>query len=210
LEHFSICPLHCWYRRAVYCVKRGVAIDNFSWSAILRLIRRRIEPAMDRIAYLTPAFAVTGALDRGDLAKAAALGFKAIVSNLPDGESVSHPDSATEARLAAEAGLAFRHIPATKHNVFDDRIVDATVRALGELEGPVLAHCASGLRSALAWAAAAARSQPADCVLAALRDAGFDLAAIRDDLEEQHGHAQTDRLPPALDCRCRERSSRSA
>jgi uncharacterized protein (TIGR01244 family) len=161
---------------------------------------------MNTIAYLTSAFAVTGALEPPDFAKAEALGFKAIVSNLPDGESAKHPGSAAEARLAAEAGLAFRHIPATKGDVFDDRIVEAMGQALAELEGPILAHCASGLRSALAWAAAAARSQPADCVLAALRDAGFDLVAIRDELEAQRGRTHADALPPPLDCRCAERA----
>jgi sulfide:quinone oxidoreductase len=162
---------------------------------------------MNRIAHITPAFAVTGYLERADVAAAAALGFKAIVSNLPDGESARHPSGAEEARLAAEAGLGFRHIPATKHDVFDDRTVEAMGRALSELEGPVLAHCASGLRSALAWAAAAARGQPADCVLAALKAAGFNVEAIRGELEEQSGRPHPERLPPALDCHCGEHSA---
>jgi len=119
---------------------------------------------MNKITYITPCFAVTGALDRADFAAAAALGFRAIVSNLPDGESSRYPSGAAEGKFAADAGLSFRHIPATKHEVFGDRVVDATSSALSELQGPVLAHCASGLRSTLAWAAAAARSQPAGCV----------------------------------------------
>jgi len=161
---------------------------------------------MNKIAYITPDFAVTGYLEPADFAEAGALGFKAIISNLPDGESARHPSSAVEARLAAEAGLGFRHIPATKHDVFDDRIVEATGQALSELGGPFLAHCASGLRSALAWAAAAARSQPTDCVLAALKAAGFSLEAIRGELEEQRGGWHPQPIPPALDCRCSERA----
>ena len=47
-------------------------------------------------------------------------------------------------------------------------MVDGVSEALRELPGPVLVHCASGLRSAVAWAAAAARCQPADRVLEAL------------------------------------------
>lgn len=162
---------------------------------------------MNRIAHIAPAFAVTGYLEPADFSAAAALGFKAIVSNLPDGESPRHPSGAAEARLAAGAGLCFRHIPATKHDVFDDRVVEAMGRALSELEGPVLAHCASGLRSALAWAAAAARSQPADCVLAALASAGFNLEAIRGELEAQRGRPHAQPFPPALDCRCGERTA---
>jgi sulfide:quinone oxidoreductase len=161
---------------------------------------------MPKITYITPSLAVTGALEPADFAKAAEMGFKAIVSNLPDGESTRHPSSAAEAELAAGAGLAFRHVPATKHDVLGDRVVDATGRALSELEGPILVHCASGLRSALAWAAAAARSQPADCVLATLKAAGFDLASIRDELEQQRGRPHAPSIPPALDCRCGERA----
>jgi sulfide:quinone oxidoreductase len=141
---------------------------------------------MNRIVQITPHFAVTGALQPGDVARIAALGFKSIVSNLPDGESQVHPTSRQEAELAAAAGLGFRHIPVTKAEAFSDRVVDGMTEALRELEGPVLAHCASGLRSAIAWAAATARGQPVDAVLAKLAAAGFNLEPLRDDLEEQH------------------------
>jgi uncharacterized protein (TIGR01244 family) len=141
---------------------------------------------MNRIVQITPHFAVTGALQPDDIARVAALGFKSIVSNLPDGESQVHPTSRREAELAAAAGLGFRHIPVTKAEAFSDRVVDGMTEALRELEGPVLAHCASGLRSAIAWAAAAARAQPVDAVLAKLAAAGFNLEPLRDDLEEQH------------------------
>ena len=160
---------------------------------------------MSNIRYIRPFFAVTGAPRAEDVAAAAALGFKAIVSNLPDGESGLHLSSTAEARLAAEAGLAFRHIPATKSEVFTDRVVQGMDQALRELEGPVLAHCASGLRSALAWAAAAARYQSADCVLAVLSSAGFDLAAARGQLQAQGVRPHAASMPAALDCQCDER-----
>lgn len=160
---------------------------------------------MNKITHITPHYAVTGALQPGDVTAAAALGFKSILSNLPDGESSKHPSSAEEAKLAAAAGLGFRHIPAVKHDIFSDRVVEGTAEALQQLEGPVLAHCASGVRSATAWAAAAARSQPADCVVAVLKSAGFDLSALRDELEGQHGRTHPPRIPVPLDCRCEER-----
>jgi sulfide:quinone oxidoreductase len=157
-----------------------------------------------KIVYLTPDFAVTGALQPHEFAEVAALGFKSVLSNLPDGESSRFPSSAEEAELAKRAGLGFRHVPAIKSEVFSDRVVDGVSQAARELESPIVAHCASGLRSAIAWAAAAARSQPADCVLAALKAAGFDLAPIRDELEEQRGGERAVMIPPALDCRCGE------
>jgi uncharacterized protein (TIGR01244 family) len=157
---------------------------------------------MQRIVFLTPHFAVTGALSRDDFASVAAQGFKSVLSNLPDGESRQHPTAAEAAGLAGQAGLGFRHVPATKSEVFSEPVVEGVSRALAELPGPVLAHCASGLRSAIAWAAAAARGQPADCVLAALGGAGFQLAALRDELEDQHGRPHAAPIPAALDCRC--------
>jgi sulfide:quinone oxidoreductase len=74
--------------------------------------------------------------------------------------------------------------------------------AVRTLNGPVLAHCKTGLRSAIAWAAASARSQPVDCVVAALRGAGFDLDALRSDLEAQATRKRwVGPVLPALDCR---------
>ena len=58
-------------------------------------------------------------------------------------------------------------------------------RALDELEGPVLAHCTSGIRSAIVWAAQAVRTEPVDKVLTALATAGFELNFLRDDLERE-------------------------
>jgi hypothetical protein len=63
----------------------------------------------------------------------------------------------------------------------------------------VLAHCASGLRSAVAWAAAAARAQSVDAVLAKLAAAGFNLEGARQELEDQHDPAHVSPIPPALD-----------
>jgi sulfide:quinone oxidoreductase len=165
---------------------------------------------VNKITNLTPHFAVTGALQPADFPGIAALGFKSILSNLPDGESSRYPSAPEEAELAKGAGLGFRHVPAIKSEVLSDRVVDGVGRALAELEGPVLAHCASGLRSAIAWAGAAARTQPADCVIAALKNAGYDLAALRDELEDQRGRAHPAAMPAALDCRCEEQGESAA
>jgi sulfide:quinone oxidoreductase len=154
---------------------------------------------VNRVVHITPYFAVTGALQPADFAEAAALGFKSILSNLPDGEIASHLTSRQEAQLAAEAGLDFRHVPVTKADAFSERVVDGTTEALRDLEVPVLAHCASGLRSVVAWAAAAARGQPVDAVLAKTGAAGFDLGALRGELEDQHDPEHVSPVPPALD-----------
>jgi sulfide:quinone oxidoreductase len=157
---------------------------------------------MRKITRITPLFAVTGALHPEDLVAAAGLGFNAVISNLPDGEAGAPMSSGEEARLATKAGLGFWHIPAVRHEVFSERVVDGMQQALSELEGPVLAHCASGIRSALAWGAAAARYQSADCVLETLRRAGFDLSPVREELEDQRDLPRREPIPPPLDCDC--------
>jgi sulfide:quinone oxidoreductase len=154
---------------------------------------------MSKIIPITPNFAVAGALRPEDFAAIRAMGFRSVISNLPDGESATHPTAAQEAQLAEAAGLAFRHIPTTKFDVFSDRVVGDMQIALTEFAGPVLAHCASGMRSAAAWAGAAAKLQPADRVLAALQGAGFNMAAIREELAEQGGAGHDGPIPPALD-----------
>jgi sulfide:quinone oxidoreductase len=156
---------------------------------------------MKQPIFITPQFAVTDAMAPEDFAAAAALGFRAVLSNRPEGEAPGQLTARQESIHAWRAGMKFRHVPAPKHDLFTDQVVEAMGDAVAALDGPILAHCASGLRSAIAWAAASARTQNVDCVLAALNKAGFDFGFLRDDLE-----AQADRTrwigtrAPALDC----------
>jgi len=59
-------------------------------------------------------------------------------------------------------------------------------------------HCASGMRSAVAWAAAASRLQPADRVLETLNVVGFNLEGVRDELESLRDASHTGPIPSAL------------
>lgn len=152
---------------------------------------------MTKIIQITPAFAIAGQLEPEDFAHAAALGFRTIVNNRPDGEERNQL-SATEGRQAAEdAGLAYAYIPATKHDIFTDDVVGQMAEVLAANDGPVLAHCKSGQRSAIAWAAAVARGRPVDEVLAALKAAGLDFAFLRDDLDKQADRASWSAEPGA-------------
>ncbi|MGD9669965.1 MAG: TIGR01244 family sulfur transferase [Hyphomicrobiaceae bacterium] len=140
---------------------------------------------MKDIVYLTPHFAITGDLAPADFAAAASLGFKAILNNRPDGEEENQLSGAAEAEFAWQAGLKYRFLPLDKHELFTDPVVEGMINAMGELDGPILAHCKSGLRSAIVWAAASARSIPVDDVLAALDRAGQELDFLRDELDAQ-------------------------
>ena len=156
--------------------------------------------AEPHLTWITPNFAVTAELTPRDFAVLAERGIASIISNRPDGEEAGQILAKTEAALAWRAGLVFRHVPAAKHDLFTDGVVEAMADALRGLESPVVAHCKSGIRSAIVWAAASARSQPVDCVLAALEQAGFDLDAIRDDLDGQADRKRWLGVTTALDC----------
>ena len=138
---------------------------------------------MDKIVYLTPEFAVTGAIDAADFAIIRALGFRSVINNRPDGEEPGQLTGADEAALATSAGLGYRFIPAAKLDLFSDHVVGEMQSALQTLDGPILAHCKAGMRSAIAWAAASSHSQPIDEILDKVAAAGFDFDFLRDDFE---------------------------
>ncbi len=158
---------------------------------------------MDKISHITPTFAVTSVLAPEDFATVAALGFKTVISNRPDGEDADQLPARVAAAHAWRQGLKFAHVPAGKLELFTDQVVEGMADTLRRAPGPILAHCKSGLRSAIVWAAASARSQPVDCVLAALAVAGFDLDFLRDDLDRQADRRRwIGGVVPALDCGC--------
>lgn len=140
---------------------------------------------MDKIIHLTPDFAVTGQLGPGDFAIAAALGFATIVNNRPDGEDEAQLDSISAATQARLAGIAYHYNPTDKIDLFSDRVVDTADLAMARSKGPILAYCKSGMRSAIVWAAVAARTTSVDEVLDRVAEAGFDFDFLADELLQQ-------------------------
>lgn len=138
---------------------------------------------MDKVVYITPSFAVTGALKAADFRMIAAMGFRSVLNNRPDGEEANQLTGLDEAALAAEHGLAYRFVPAAKLELFSDGVVAGMQEALSTLPGPILAHCKVGMRSAIAWAAASSHTEPLDDVMSKVAAAGFDFDFLRDDFE---------------------------
>ncbi|HEX8124185.1 MAG TPA: TIGR01244 family sulfur transferase [Allosphingosinicella sp.] len=111
-----------------------------------------------------------------DIDEAATLGIRLIVNNRPDGEEPGQPSSAQIESAARAAGLDYRHIPVAGGLAPEQ--VEAMAQALDQ--GPVLAFCRSGTRSAYLWALArASRGVPAEESVAAAAAAGYDLGPIR-------------------------------
>lgn len=126
---------------------------------------------------ITDRLSVSPQLSPKDIDAVVAKGFRMIVNNRPDGEEAAQPTSAEMAARADAAGLTYRHIPVVGGSIGDNDVA-AFTRAIDEADGPVLAFCRTGTRSATLWALSQVGKQSADAILKATADAGYDLAAL--------------------------------
>ena len=120
---------------------------------------------------------VTPQISAAEVAELAALGFRSVISNRPDGEEAGQPTQDQIAQAAAQAGLEFRAIPVVPGGLTPE-LVDEFAEAMAELPGPVLAYCRSGTRSATIWALSQSGQQSRDDILTAAAHAGYDLRGI--------------------------------
>jgi uncharacterized protein (TIGR01244 family) len=126
---------------------------------------------------LEDGFLVAGQIRPEEVPTLAADGIAMIINNRPDGEGPGQPQGEEIARAADAAGIAYRAIPVRQ---LERESVQATLAALEEAKGPVLAFCAAGTRSTYMWALArSAQGADADQLVARALAAGVDLTPIR-------------------------------
>lgn len=123
---------------------------------------------------LTPTFGVAPQLDAGDIAALAALGWRSLICNRPDGEAADQPGSTELAQVAATHGLAWRHLPIVSGQ-WRNADVGAFTEDLRTLPAPVLAFCRSGTRSIHLWAMAMAGTLDGESIQRIAADAGYVL-----------------------------------
>lgn len=92
-----------------------------------------------------------------DLREIAASGFVGIINNRPDAEAPDQPGSLELEAEARRVGLAYWHVPVVPGTI-TDKDVRAFAAALDEVDGPLLAFCRTGNRSAALWKACQAAS----------------------------------------------------
>lgn len=129
---------------------------------------------------VTEKFWIAGQPGNADLEKARAMGIALIVNNRPDGEDFGQPTAAAQKEVAARLGMSYAHIPVSPGGI-DRAQVKAFQEALASAPGPVLAHCRSGMRSAMLWAIGEVmdgRLQPRE-LDAVSRRIGIDLSGAR-------------------------------
>ncbi len=128
---------------------------------------------------ITDFLSVAGQISKDDIAELAKAGFATIINNRPDNEE---PGQLTAAEAEAEAkrqGLGYHYLPVTAATI-TRREVAAFQKLLLRSPTPVLAHCRSGTRCYVLWAASRAlfdRESPLKLVAqAALK--GYDLRGL--------------------------------
>src|SRR5690242_5592171 len=96
--------------------------------------------------------AVAPQIAKADIAEIAQLGYGALINNRPDGEEPGQLSSAESRAEAERCGLAYFHIPVLTPSI-SAADVAAYAKAVESSSTPVVAHCRSGTRSYLLWAA---------------------------------------------------------
>ena len=105
-------------------------------------------------------------------------GFKSVISNRPDMEKPGQPFAGDILKLASESGLETAHIPMSPGQLTGD-LIQSMANAFEKMPKPILAHCASGTRSAMLWSFCNVKDMGVDGVLSAAASAGYDLEKIR-------------------------------
>ncbi|HET7316152.1 MAG TPA: TIGR01244 family sulfur transferase [Sphingomicrobium sp.] len=120
---------------------------------------------------------ISGQIQPADVERLKESGVMMIVCNRPDGEDPGQPTAAEIQAAANAASIAFRHIPIVRGIGPSD--VEAMQDAIDAAQGPMLAYCRSGTRSALVWAVAR-RAQGASIeeLNEATASAGIDLSPV--------------------------------
>ena len=96
---------------------------------------------------VTDKLSVRPQVTAGDIRMAKANGFAAIINNRPDDEEPGQPSAADNRAVAGAEVLGYTHIPVVTGKISETQI-RAFQDALSKTEGPVLAHCKTGIRSA--------------------------------------------------------------
>ncbi|KWF59403.1 bifunctional protein tyrosine phosphatase family protein/NAD(P)/FAD-dependent oxidoreductase [Burkholderia pseudomultivorans] len=140
---------------------------------------------------LTDTLSVSPQIQAADLPTLHAAGVRAIICNRPDGEGADQPTVAEIRAAAAPLGIEVHYLPVDTGKVTDDQAAqfDALVASL---DGPVLAYCRTGTRSATLWALAQAGLRPLNDIVATAAAAGYDLSALASRLAQGGRRAAPD------------------
>ena len=134
------------------------------------------------IREITPNYSVSPQISAEDIPAIVEAGFTCIICNRPDAENPPPHFAAELEQVAKNAGLKFVTNPLTHDTMTPDRL-SLQRETLEHSEGKVLAYCASGTRSTVAWMLGHADTYSPDQLLDAAAQGGYQLEALRPQLE---------------------------
>lgn len=124
---------------------------------------------------------VTGQLLAAQMQALAEQGVMSFINNRPDMEGPMQPLSEELEKIAQELGVDYHHIPMA--GGLTPGLLKASQTAFDNLPRPIVAFCASGMRSAALWAFAHIDKLGVDGVMNSVSAAGYNLEQIRGPLE---------------------------
>lgn len=134
------------------------------------------------IREITPRYSVSPQISVEDIPAIVAAGFTCVICNRPDVEIPPSHHAEVIGIAAKDAGLDFVINPLTHDAMTQDRM-SLQRETLEGSAGKVLAYCASGTRSTVAWMLGHAADISADDLLDAAARGGYQLEALRPQLE---------------------------
>jgi len=124
---------------------------------------------------------VTGQLLAAQMQALAEQGVMTFINNRPDMEGPMQPLSEDLEKTAQELGVDYFHIPMS--GGLTPGLIEASETVYQDMPRPMVAFCASGMRSAALWAFAHVEKLGVDGVMDAISTAGYNLEQIRGPLE---------------------------
>jgi uncharacterized protein (TIGR01244 family) len=110
---------------------------------------------MQQPTQINPSLSVSGQISKSDIAELAKSGFATIINNRPDNEEPGQLSAAEADAEAKKQGLDYRYQPIVTGAITRAQVADFQ-KLLLRSPSPVLAHCRSGTRCYLMWAASRA------------------------------------------------------
>lgn len=126
---------------------------------------------------LSETYAAAPQIEPADVAEIAAAGFTTVICNRPDSENPVELQAAVLQAACEAAGLEFVFNPMA--GGMSAGILEEQEDAMASSEGPVLAYCASGMRSAILWGCVQAKTMSVDDILTATSAQGYSLGQFQ-------------------------------
>jgi uncharacterized protein (TIGR01244 family) len=133
---------------------------------------------------------VAGQISKDDVAALAKAGFASIINNRPDNEEPGQLDHRTAEAEAKKQGLDYGYLPIVTGNITRSQVAEFD-KLLLRSPKPVLAHCRSGTRCYLMWAAGRVlfERQSALKLVAEAAAKGYDLRVLPQLVEKLEAEA---------------------